>query len=76
MAVFLLSALWGFAFGATEPWGTVSHGWDGGSVPLMWNFEPTPSFLGLNPFRSGSTRAVSESTISIVHRTDSAMGFE
>jgi hypothetical protein len=27
--VFVLAALWGCAFGASEPWGTVSYGWDG-----------------------------------------------
>jgi uncharacterized small protein (DUF1192 family) len=29
-SVFLLAGFWGCAFGAAEPWGMVSHGWDGG----------------------------------------------
>jgi hypothetical protein len=39
--VFLLAGLWGCAFGAAEPWGTVSHGWDGG-----WKGVQSLVFLG------------------------------
>ena len=53
MTVFLLAELWGCMFGAAEPWGTVSYGWDGG-----WKGVQSLVFLGavFLPFFPGGGR--------------------